>query len=349
MPPISGRVARKIRVLVADSSRIHTQLLSDALRRDPGLEVVDWNWDPAALVPFIQTHQIDVLAISSALNDENSRTREHLRALQTICPETRMIVLLDSQNDEDVLNAFRAGARGIFGREGCAEMFCKCIHRIFHGEIWVDNRGVELAVQALAATPAVRAARADGMNLLSKREAEVVRCVVQGLTNQEIADHMGLSRHTIKNYLFRIFDKLGVSSRVELLFMTLNHNGHEENSAPPPPKPVKSQPALPVPGDDPTFEVFAQAAEHGIPTAQLALAQAYLARQTAPDDLIDAYMWNLIASESVAQARPQFTAMLTARQIDEAERRASHRLAHMKQPSARKAAAAGRLPLSQVI
>ena len=70
-------------------------------------------------------------------------------------------------------------------------------------------------------SPTVRAVDANGLNLLSKRELEVVRCLAEGLTNREIADRLGLSQHTIKNYLFRVFDKLGVSSRLELLFMTL--------------------------------------------------------------------------------------------------------------------------------
>jgi two-component system, NarL family, nitrate/nitrite response regulator NarL len=357
MSAITGRVAKKIRVLVVDSSRIHTQLLSDALRRDSHLHVIDWDWDPASLVPFIQTHQVDVLAISFALNDQDSRALELMRELQQVRPETRVVVLLDSQNDEDVINAFRAGARGIFGTESSAEMFCKCIHRVYAGEIWADTREVALAVGALAAAPVVRAARADGMSLLSKREVEVVRCVVQGLTNQEIAAHMGLSRHTIKNYLFRIFDKLGVSSRVELLFMTLNQTGREEKFSLIPQHAGADRFPL-TPCDEATLTMFEEAAERGIPAAQLALAQAYLERQTGPDDLICAYMWYLIATERTWQGRIHFTKMLTARQLDEAHKKAAVRLARMKQSpastrdsiaSARDSAETETIPLSRAM
>ena len=349
MAAISGQVAKKIRVLVVDSSRIHTQLLSDALRRDSNLEVIDWDWDPVSLVPFIRTHRIDVLAISFALNDQDSRALELLRELQSVRPKTRVVVLLDSQNAEDVINAFRAGARGIFGPESSAEMFCKCIHRVHEGEIWADNRGIALAVEALAAVPVVHAARADGMSLLSKREAEVVRCVVQGLTNQEIATHMGLSRHTIKNYLFRIFDKLGVSSRVELLFMTLNQAGREEKFSLAPPHAGPDGFPL-TPCDEATLALFEEAAERGIPAAQLALAQAYLERQTGPNDLICAYMWYLIATERTWQGRTHFTKMLTAKQIDEAHKKATIRLARMKSPaSARDSSALERMPVSRAI
>ena len=76
-------------------------------------------------------------------------------------------------------------------------------------------------MEALATSPMVRAVDANGLSLLSKREMDVVRSLAEGLTNREIAERLGLSQHTIKNYLFRVYDKLGVSSRLELLFMTL--------------------------------------------------------------------------------------------------------------------------------
>src|SRR5271165_6739857 len=94
---------------------------------------------------------------------------------------------------------------------------------------------MSLAVEALASTPTVRAVDANGLDLLSKRELEVVRSLAEGLTNREIAERMGLSQHTVKNYLFRVFDKLGVSSRTELLLMTLSQSGNAEESALPNP------------------------------------------------------------------------------------------------------------------
>ncbi len=90
---------------------------------------------------------------------------------------------------------------------------------------------MSFAVEALASSPVIRAVDAKGLSLLSKRELEVVRRLAEGLSNREIAERLGLSQHTIKNYLFRVFDKLGVSSRLELLFMTLNHAAYFKPAA----------------------------------------------------------------------------------------------------------------------
>src|ERR1700681_203759 len=94
---------------------------------------------------------------------------------------------------------------------------------------------MSFAVEALASSPVLRAVDGKGLSLLSKREMDVVRSLAEGLTNREIAERMGLSPHTVKNYLFRVFDKLGVSNRTELLFMTLNQGGNAEDTAGPRP------------------------------------------------------------------------------------------------------------------
>ena len=210
-----------IRVLVADDTRIHTQLLADALRRDRQLDVIS---TPARSRDFVETvrlHKVDVVVLSSNLDEEPLRGFEVLRQLRASNADLLAIMLLDSSKREMVLQAFRAGARGIFSRHDSVEILCKCIRSVREGQIWANSQEMTFAVEALATSPTVRAVDANGLSLLSKREMDVVRSLSEGLTNREIAERLGLSQHTIKNYLFRVYDKLGVSSRLELLFMTL--------------------------------------------------------------------------------------------------------------------------------
>ncbi len=225
----SAMAAKAVRVLVVDSSRIHTQLMSDALKRDPGLEVVPWDGQTDAVIGMTLSGNVDVLAVSCAMEGNPFRGLELVRELVGKRSKARSVVVLDPPARELVVEAFRSGARGVFSRDESVESFCKCVRRVHEGQIWANTKQVEFVIETLAKSPAIPALGA-GLNVLSKRENEVVRYLAQGLTNREIAERMDLSQHTIKNYLFRVFDKLGVSSRVELLFLTLSQNEEQKQS-----------------------------------------------------------------------------------------------------------------------
>jgi DNA-binding NarL/FixJ family response regulator len=314
-----------IRVLVADNSRIHTHLLAEALQRDPVLEVVPFESDSSGLVAAIRTQKTDVLVINSSLDEQHGRGFEVLEELRGQRLKTRVVMLLDSSKDEVVLQAFRAGATGIYSKNQPVEFLCKCVRCVYQGQIWADNQQLGVALGALASSPTLRAVNANGMNLLTERELQVVRCLAEGLTNREIAERLNLSRHTIKNYLFRIFDKLGVSSRVELLFLTLNHGGMWQTL----PAPVKNGQSK---DSDPHEEsaLLRKAAEAGLPAAQLALAQWYLTRRSSPQDLVHAYMWCLVATERALQAHGLLTKMMTPEQIEQAQQAAGIWLSKLK-------------------
>lgn len=220
-----------IRVLVADDTRIHTQLLADALRRDRQLDVISTPARSRDFVEAVKLQKVDVVVLSSNLDEEPLQGFEVLRQLRAYNPDILAIMLLDSSKREMVLQAFRAGARGIFSRHDSVEILSKCIHSVREGQIWANSEQMKFAVEALATSPLVRAVDANGLSLLSKREMDVVRSLAEGLTNREIAERLGLSQHTIKNYLFRVYDKLGVSSRLELLFMTLTQTGAPQSMA----------------------------------------------------------------------------------------------------------------------
>lgn len=316
----SERVLKEnpIRVLVADNSRMHTRLLADALKRDQLLEVIPFESDPSGLIGALTTQAVDVLVISSNFDEHATGGLEILQELRARKRHTRTVLLLGSSKEEVILRAFRAGARGLFSKNDPLEHLSECVRSVHLGKVWANPQALAVAVEALANSPTVPAPAASKMKLLSKRELQVVRSLAEGLTNREIAEQLSLSPHTVKNYLFRIFDKLGVSSRIELLFMTLSQaetaldasqvrshglNGHDYS---------RSESAL-----------IEKSAEAGIPAAQLALAQMHLSRRKDPQDLIEAYMWYLVATERALLARAFITKMLTPEQIEEAKTKAS--------------------------
>jgi len=210
-----------IRILVAGYTRIHAELLAEGLKRDRCLQVVGVASSSQEVLDVATHSSIDVAVISSNLDEQPERGFDVLRELRASHPRTRVIILLDSAKKESIVKAFRAGAKGIFSRNSPLLGLCKCVRCVHEGQIWISQEELELVLDTLSNTPVVHAVDASGMSLLTKRELQVVECVAEGLSNHEIAKRLQLSKHTVKNYLFHIFDKLGVSNRVELLFLTL--------------------------------------------------------------------------------------------------------------------------------
>jgi DNA-binding NarL/FixJ family response regulator len=142
-------------------------------------------------------------------------------------------MLLDVSERTQVIEAFRAGARGVFSRSESLKSLAKCIHCVNVGQVWANSKELRYLLEALGEALPMRVIDARGAALLSRREQEVVRCVAEGLSNREIAQRLGLTEHTVKNYLFRIFDKLGVSKRVEVVLYAYSLGNAASSDAPP--------------------------------------------------------------------------------------------------------------------
>ena len=128
----------------------------------------------------------------------------------------KAIMLIDSFERDNVIEAFRRGAHGVISRDELFETLCECIRAVHQGQIWVRAEELHFLVDAIVESTAPRILNAKGAPLLSKQERGVVRLVAEGLTNREIARQLSLSENTVRNYVFRIFDKVGTSNRVEL-------------------------------------------------------------------------------------------------------------------------------------
>jgi DNA-binding NarL/FixJ family response regulator len=142
-------------------------------------------------------------------------------------PATRVILLLDSNHRELIIEAFRSGVRGVSIRTEKAATLSKAIRSVHSGQIWANTEQLHYLLEAFKATAPLRIVNVKGQTLLSERQRQLVTLVIEGLTNREIADRLHLSEHTVKNYLFRIFDKLGVSTRTELILYALSQQKSE--------------------------------------------------------------------------------------------------------------------------
>jgi two-component system, NarL family, nitrate/nitrite response regulator NarL len=212
---------KTLRVLVADSTLMTGRLIADTLKRDRRLAITSEKCDSVlATAAVLEPH---VTILSEALEGIPGHGLKLLPDLLAVLPRTRVIMLLDSASPELVVEAFRKGARGVFCRSDSIAMLSRCIHRVHEGQLWINGPQTECLLEALDGALESRLVNAHGVELLSKRERDVTRCLAAGLTNREIARELKISANTVKNYLFRIFNKLGVSSRVEVVIYAASH------------------------------------------------------------------------------------------------------------------------------
>jgi len=212
----------RVCVLAADSTSMNTQLLVEALSRDPQLRMIESPSSPQAILQFVKQERPQIAVVSAKIGENHGGGFELVREICAQSPTTRVVVLLDSSERNAVVQAFRAGARGVFCRTEPVRLLGKCIQCVYQGQVWANSAQLQHILEALN-QPTLATFQNNGLSVLSARETDVVRCLAEGLTNREIAQRLKLTEHTVKNYLFRIFDKLGVSSRVEVVLYALGN------------------------------------------------------------------------------------------------------------------------------
>lgn len=219
-----------IGVLIADSNRMQAQLLTSALRRRAEFRVTTCPMETFSILQAIaqKPPRIAVLSVSQAANV--AETVMTLRRFHLAHPEIPKVLLVDTCDRELVVSAFRSGARGIFPiTDSNLRLLCRCLLRVASGQIWANTEQLNYIMDLISEVPSLRVLNSRGNSLLTPREEQVVALVAEGLGNREIARELNLSEHTIKKYVYRIFEKLGISSRVELVLYAVN-NGDPRNA-----------------------------------------------------------------------------------------------------------------------
>jgi DNA-binding NarL/FixJ family response regulator len=220
-----------VNIFIAEANHMNCQLVATAFRRKRyRVAVVGSAVNSSLAISLVKEREPDVAVVSAQLEAgplEGFGVVRDMRALQS---RTRAVMLLASRERELVVGAFRCGAHGVIFRDEPFETLCKCIHAVHRGQVWANSEHLGYVLQALTPTVPLHLQDSNGVALLSKREEEVVRLVAEGMTNKQISSHLRLSEHTIRNYLFHVFDKLGISTRVELVLYCLQER--QKDSAP---------------------------------------------------------------------------------------------------------------------
>jgi DNA-binding NarL/FixJ family response regulator len=225
----SRQQGARIRVFIADISRMSCQLMASAFRRSRyKLRVAGYATDAAGILAGLGENEADVAIIAAELREGAMAGFAATRETRASYPGTRVIMMLDSIGRSAVVEAFRAGASGVYSREDSFELLCKCAYQVSQGQVWAGSEALVYVTEALSRTPPMQAASPRTSTVLTKREEGVVHLVAEGLTNRDISQQLNLSEHTIRNHLFRIFNKVGTSNRLELALYALNRRADDK-------------------------------------------------------------------------------------------------------------------------
>ncbi|MGA2132992.1 MAG: response regulator transcription factor [Bryobacteraceae bacterium] len=223
--------APKIRIVVADDHPIFRDGLCRLLALEPDFEVVAQAHDGRQVLDVLQQHEPDILLLDLKMPGLDGLAT--LQRLQTSKHKTRVIVLTASEDKNEFVQAMKLGTSGIVLKQSATDLLIKSIRKVNAGEIWLDSHTTAAVMRQFATgmdepptgAPA-SSSRERERSLLSQREREIVALVAQGFKNKEMAEKMFISEQTVKNHLHNIFDKLGVSDRLELALYAIHNNLH---------------------------------------------------------------------------------------------------------------------------
>src|SRR5262252_4338337 len=208
-----------IRVIVADTQAIFRAGLRKIFALEDDLRVVGQAETMPQTISAIQKFSADILILEAALSPTPADAVADLLRQNTKC---RLVMVLQEPDQEMTLELFRRGAHGVVSREVEPEMLVDCLRKVAAGEPWLEPRAVLWVLEAYR-TQGLRPAGSRPKVQLTPKESLIVSCVTQGMKNKEIALRVGTTEQVVKNYLRKVYDKLGVADRLELALYCLNH------------------------------------------------------------------------------------------------------------------------------
>jgi len=216
-----------VRVLLADSQAIFRTGLRKIFALEDDIRVVGQAETLGQALAVVAKFPADVILLDA---DLTTNPADVISQVLKRAPELRVILLVENTDSGGTVEYFRRGASGLVSRSVPADLLVKCIRKVADGETWLDNQGVNWVLEAYR-TQATQLTAPRTRSNLSDKELRIVGLVTQGMKNKDIAQDIGTTEQVIKNYLRKVYDKLGVSDRLELALYCIHHKLLHEASA----------------------------------------------------------------------------------------------------------------------
>src|SRR5262252_6144200 len=224
-----GGQGQFVRVIVADTQAIFRAGLRKIFALEDDIRVVGQAETLTQTQSAVTKFSADILIFEAALTPN---PMDAVVELMRQNPQLRVVVVTPGANEELTLELFRRGVHGIVSREVEPELLVECLRKVAAGENWLDSQGVRWVLEAYR-NQSSRPSGARPKVQLTPKETLIVSCVTQGMKNKEIALRVGTTEQVVKNYLRKVYDKLGVADRLELALYCLNHHVVDNTKVPP--------------------------------------------------------------------------------------------------------------------
>lgn len=208
-----------LRVIVADSEPIFRVGMRKIFALEDDIRVVAQAESVAQTMSSVGKFAAEVLLFESVLSSIPADT---VTEVLSINPNIRIILIVPDLSEEETVEYLRRGVSGIVTRSIAPDLLIKCIRKVASGETWLDNRGVNWVIEAYR-SQASQLTNPRARVRLSPKELWIISGVTQGLRNKDIAQEVGTTEQVVKNYLRKVYDKLGVSDRLELALYCMHH------------------------------------------------------------------------------------------------------------------------------
>jgi DNA-binding NarL/FixJ family response regulator len=212
-------VASGIRVILADSQAIYRVGMKKIFAIEDDIRVIAQVETMTNLYAVLQRYPTDVVLLEGQLI---AGTIDAIPELVRQAPDAKLIVQVTETDEANTVELYRRGVRGVVPRSISPDLLVKCVRKIADGETWIDNQSISWVIEAYR-SQATALTDPRVQPKLSKKELAIITCITRGMRNKEIAYQVGTTEQVIKNYLRKIYDKLGVSDRLELALYCLHH------------------------------------------------------------------------------------------------------------------------------